>query len=287
MSWVDNIVNSIRIATGDTTKSSGMPEGIWTKCNRCQQPLLKERLVKSLYVCPSCDHHMSMPARARLAHFLDEQDAEEQDATLEPIDVLKFKDTKKYTQRISQDQEKTDEKEALISYKGRINGMAVVACAFEFCFLGGSMGSVVGEKFVRAAETALADGVPFVCFAASGGARMQENMFSLMQMARTAAAIEALKKNAIPYISVMTHPTFGGVSASLAMLGDINIAEPNALIGFAGPKVIEQTVKQKLPKGFQTSEFLLERGMLDMIVTRHEMRTVIARVLNMMSGVAT
>ena len=279
MSWITDIVNTVRIGVSENTKQKSIPEGLWSKCPSCQQVVLSAKLTQNLFTCSKCNHHMPLSARLRLQYFLDTGSTQEILPDLLPLDALKFKDSKKYTQRISQDQSKTDEKDALIAMQGTLYSMPVVACAFEFKFMGGSMGSVVGEKFVQAAQIALEKKCPFICFAASGGARMQENMFSLMQMARTAAAIERLKQQGQPYISVLTNPTFGGVSASLAMLGDINIAEPNALIGFAGPKVIEQTVKQKLPDGFQKSEFLLEHGVLDTIMHRKDLRIKIADLL--------
>lgn len=259
-------------------KSSTVPEGLWHKCPKCESVLYRPELDRNMDVCPKCQHHMRISARTRLGLFFDEVGREELFAELEPVDALKFRDTKKYKDRLSAAQKQTGEKDALIAMRGTVESLPMVAVAFEFSFMGGSMGSVVGEKFARAAELALAERVPLVCFSASGGARMQEALFSLMQMAKTSAALEKLKQAGVPYISVMTDPVYGGVSASLAMLGDLNIAEPGALIGFAGPRVIEQTVREKLPEGFQRSEFLMDHGALDMIVHRAEMKATIARI---------
>lgn len=259
-------------------KSSTVPEGLWHKCPKCEAVLYRPELDRNMDVCPKCQHHMRISARTRLGLFFDEVGREELFAELEPVDALKFRDTKKYKDRLSAAQKQTSEKDALIAMRGTVESLPMVAVAFEFSFMGGSMGSVVGEKFARAAELALAERIPLVCFSASGGARMQEALFSLMQMAKTSAALEKLKQAGVPYISVMTDPVYGGVSASLAMLGDLNIAEPGALIGFAGPRVIEQTVREKLPEGFQRSEFLMDHGALDMIVHRAEMKATIARI---------
>jgi len=269
-SWLDKIrPSSIR----SEAKSRGnIPEGVWKKCPKCSAALYLPELDKNLNVCPKCQHHMRVSARRRAEIFLDVGSLTELNAGLAPEDRLKFKDTKKYRDRLVSNQKETGEKDALLSFKGELLGMPVVVVAFEFSFLGGSMGAVVGEKFVRAVKQCLDDKIPLVCFSASGGARMQEALISLMQMAKTSAALERLKEARLPYISVMTDPVFGGVSASLAMLGDVNIAEPNALIGFAGPRVIEQTVREKLPEGFQRSEFLLEQGAIDMIIERKAMR---------------
>lgn len=275
--WLDKIVPS-RILSGQ--KKMDMPEGLWKKCPKCEAILYRPELQKNLNVCPKCDHHMRLKARERLDLFLDADGRVEIGADVEPMDRLKFRDSKKYKDRIVGAQKQTGEKDALIVMKGEVNGLPVVAVAFEFAFMGGSMGSVVGEKFVRAVDASLAEGIPLICFSASGGARMQEALFSLMQMAKTSAALERLKSAGIPYISMLTDPVFGGVSASLAMLGDLNIAEPNALIGFAGPRVIEQTVREKLPEGFQRSEFLLEHGTLDMILHRKELRNRISSLLS-------
>jgi acetyl-CoA carboxylase carboxyl transferase subunit beta len=258
---------------------TGVPEGLWKKCPKCGAFLYKPELEKNLDVCLTCNHHLRVASRRRLDIFLDADGREEIGADLEPWDRLKFKDTKRYKDRLTQAQKATGEKDALLVMKGTTMGLPLVACAFEFNFLGGSMGQTVGEKFVRAANVALEERIPLVCFSASGGARMQEAILSLMQMCKTAAVLERMKQQGLPYVSVMTDPVFGGVSASLAMLGDLNIAEPNALIGFAGPRVIEQTVREKLPEGFQRSEFLLEHGAIDMILHRHQMRERIAHLL--------
>lgn len=276
-SWIEKILPNVG-KTADERRVT-VPEGLWRKCPKCDAVLYKPELDRSLNVCPKCDHHLRITARERLDMFLDIEDREEIAAEREPEDRLKFKDSKKYKDRINAAQKETGEKDALVVMKGQVNGLPVVVAAFEFTFMGGSMGSVVGEKFVRAAEVSLAHRIPLVCFAASGGARMQEALFSLMQMAKTSAALEKMKQAGIPYVSVMTDPVYGGVSASLAMLGDINAAEPNALIGFAGPRVIEQTVRQKLPEGFQRSEFLLEHGAVDIIIHRQEMRDTLFRLL--------
>jgi acetyl-CoA carboxylase carboxyl transferase subunit beta len=277
MSWFSKLVPS-KIRTVGGTKRT-VPEGLWIKCDGCSAVLYRSELERNFDVCPKCSHHMRIPARLRLEMFLDDGSAQEIDAGLEPVDVLKFKDSKKYRDRLTTAQKVTDEKDALISMQGTLRGLPVVAVAFEFKFMGGSMGAVVGERFVRAAELCLEKGCPLVCFSASGGARTQEALFSLMQMAKTSAALARLSEAGIPYISVLTDPTMGGVSASFAMLGDINIAEPRALIGFAGPRVIEQTVRETLPEGFQRSEFLLEHGALDMIVDRREMSDRIANLI--------
>ncbi|MBN8413435.1 acetyl-CoA carboxylase, carboxyltransferase subunit beta [Halomonas denitrificans] len=278
MSWLDKIVPSVgRIQRKD--RRASVPDGLWRKCPKCESVLYLPELEKHHNVCPKCDHHLRLTARKRLDWFLDKEGREEIAADLEPVDRLKFRDSKKYKDRLAAAQKDTGENDALIAMRGSLDGIPVVAVAFEFTFMGGSMGAVVGEKFVRAATIALEQGQPLVCFSASGGARMQEALFSLMQMAKTSAALERLKQAGVPYISVLTDPVFGGVSASLAMLGDLNVAEPNALIGFAGPRVIEQTVREKLPEGFQRSEFLLEHGTVDMIIHRHDMRARIGGVL--------
>lgn len=276
MSWLNKILPSVG---RNTEKSNTVPEGLWKKCAKCGAFLYRPELEKLLHVCPKCDHHMRVTARERISIFLDEGRQEEISATLEPEDRLKFKDSKRYKDRLVGAQKETGEKDALIVFNGELKSLPIVVSAFEFNFMGGSMGSVVGEKFVRGVDRAIRDNAPFVCFSASGGARMQEALFSLMQMAKTSAALEKLKAHGLPYISVMTDPVYGGVSASLAMLGDVNVAEPNALIGFAGPRVIEQTVRQKLPEGFQRSEFLLEHGVVDMIVHRHQMRDQLHSIL--------
>ena len=278
---VDKLIPSI--VRSEAQKSS-VPEGLWRKCPSCDAVLYRPELEKNLDVCPKCSHHLRIGARRRLDIFLDPEDRTELGAELEPVDRLKFRDSKKYKDRLAAAQKATGEKDALVVMQGKLKGAPIVASAFEFNFMGGSMGSVVGARFVRGAEAALRDRVPYVCFAASGGARMQEALFSLMQMAKTSAVLARLREEGIPFISVLTDPIYGGVSASLAMLGDLNVAEPNALIGFAGPRVIEQTVREKLPAGFQRSEFLLEHGALDMIVSRMEMRDRLASLLAMMTG---
>ena len=282
---VDKLIPSLSRSSSQQ-KSSNVPEGLWRKCVKCDSVLYRPELERNLDVCPKCQHHMRVPARKRLDYFLDKENRNELFADIEPVDKLKFRDSKKYKDRLADAQKRTGEKDALVVIKGELEAMPVIACAFEFSFMGGSMGSVVGEKFARAAEQCLEENIPLVCFSASGGARMQEALFSLMQMAKTSAALERMRQKGVPYFSVMTDPVYGGVSASLAMLGDLNIAEPTALIGFAGPRVIEQTVREKLPEGFQRSEFLLEHGALDMIVNRHEMRSTIARVYRKMIGAA-
>ncbi len=281
MSWFQKLVPSrIRI---QSEKKRQVPEGLWTKCPECQSVLYRVDLERNLDVCPKCAHHFRIGARRRLDLFLDEAPREEIGAELEPVDVLKFKDSKKYKDRLAQAQKATGEKDALVAMRGQLKGLPLVACAFEFRFMGGSMGSVVGERFVRAVDTCLRESIPLVCFSASGGARMQEALFSLMQMAKTSAALREMSERGIPYVSVLTDPTMGGVSASLAMLGDVNVAEPKALIGFAGPRVIEQTVRETLPEGFQRAEFLLEHGAVDLIVDRREMRDRLANLLALLS----
>ena len=265
-------------------QKSSVPEGLWRKCPSCDAVLYRPELEKNLDVCPKCSHHLRIGARRRLDIFLDPEGRTELGAELEPVDRLKFRDSKKYKDRLAAAQKDTGEKDALVVMQGKLKGAPIVASAFEFNFMGGSMGSVVGARFVRGAEAALRDRVPYVCFSASGGARMQEALFSLMQMAKTSAALARLREEGIPFVSVMTDPVYGGVSASLAMLGDLNVAEPNALIGFAGPRVIEQTVREKLPAGFQRSEFLLAHGALDMIIARNEMRDRLASLLSMLTG---
>ena len=281
MSWFERIVPS-RIKTERRTRS--VPEGLWMKCPACDSVLYRAEIERNLHVCPKCSHHMRISGRERLAKFLDTGSTTELATGVEPEDPLKFKDSKRYKDRLTQAQKQTGERDALIVMAGKLAGLDVVACAFEFRFLGGSMGSVVGEKFVRAVEHSLEHRMPLVCFAASGGARMQEALYSLLQMAKTSAALKRLSEARLPFISVMTDPTTGGVSASLAMLGDINIGEPKALIGFAGPRVIQQTVRETLPEGFQRSEFLLEHGALDMIVDRRELRDRIGAMLRLMTG---
>lgn len=280
MSWLKKLLPS-RIKTNGASRRT-IPEGVWTKCPNCNSVLYRAELVRNLEVCPKCNHHMRINARARLEQFLDQESQTEIGASIKPADKFKFRDTKKYKDRIIQAQKDTGESDALVAMLGCVKSLPVVACAFEFDFMGGSMGSVVGERFAQAVDTCLENNTPLVCFAASGGARMQEALFSLMQMAKTSSALDLLKQNGLPYISVLTDPTMGGVSASLSTLGDINIAEPNALIGFAGPRVIEQTVRETLPEGFQRSEFLLEHGTVDMIVDRRELRDQIASILAML-----
>jgi acetyl-CoA carboxylase carboxyl transferase subunit beta len=281
MSWFERIVPS-RIKTERRTRS--VPEGLWTKCPACDAVLYRAEIERNLHVCPKCSHHMRINGRERLLKFLDTGSLAELATEVAPEDPLKFKDSKRYKDRLAQAQKQTGERDALVVMAGKLAGLDVVACAFEFRFLGGSMGSVVGEKFVRAVEHCLEFRTPLVCFSASGGARMQEALYSLLQMAKTSAALKRLSEARLPFISVMTDPTTGGVSASLAMLGDINIGEPKALIGFAGPRVIQQTVRETLPEGFQRSEFLLEHGALDMIVDRRELRDRIGAMLRLMTA---
>ena len=279
MTWFEKIIPS-RIKTERRTRS--VPEGLWMKCPTCDSVLYRPEVDRNLQVCPKCSHHMRIGARDRLSRLLDEGSATELAADVVPLDPLKFRDTKRYRDRITAAQKGTSEQDALVVMSGQLKGQGVVVAAFEFAFLGGSMGSVVGERFVRAVEHAIRHRLPFICFAASGGARMQEGLLSLMQMAKTSAALAALARERLPFVSVLTDPTTGGVSASLAMLGDVNIAEPKALIGFAGPRVIEQTVRETLPEGFQRSEFLLEHGALDMIVDRRDLRDRLAALLAML-----
>lgn len=279
MSWLDKIVPKVGRSERKEPGSSKVPEGLWKKCVKCSAVLYRPELERNLDVCPKCDHHMRIGARKRLDIFLDKDNRQELATEVEPVDRLKFKDMKKYKDRLAAAQKSTGEKDALIAMKGELNGQPVVAVAFEFAFHGGSMGYAVGEKFTRAAQVALEENIPLVCFSATGGARMQEALISLMQMAKTSAVIERLKQQGTPYISVMTDPVYGGVSASLALLGDINAAEPGARAGFAGPNIIEQTIRQKLPAGFQRSEFLLDHGAIDMIISRHEMRDRIGSLL--------
>lgn len=283
MSWFDKIVPKVVRSEGRKNASS-VPEGLWINCPKCSSVLYGPELDKNLKVCPKCDHYMRLTARLRLDTFLDEGAREEFTQEVEPIDRLKFKDIKKYKDRLSAAQKDTGEKDALVVMRGELKGMPVVAVAFEFKFMGGSMGYAVGERFTRAANRALKEGIPLVCFSATGGARMQEALISLMQMAKTSAVIERMKQKGLPYISVMTDPVYGGVSASLALLGDINAAEPGSRAGFAGPNIIEQTIRQKLPKGFQRAEFLLEHGAIDMIIERKDMRDTLARLLSKMTG---
>lgn len=276
--WLDKIIPSL---VRSENKRASVPEGLWKKCPKCEAVLYLPELEKNLNVCTKCDHHMRQAARQRLESFLDKGSFVELAAEVEPVDRLKFRDTKKYKDRLSAAQKATGEKDALVAMRGTLQDMPVVAVAFDFRFMGGSMGAVVGERFVRAVNVALLEKMPLICFSASGGARMQEALISLMQMAKTSAALEKMRQAGIPYISVLTDPVYGGVSASLAMLGDLNIAEPKALVGFAGPRVIEQTVREKLPEGFQRAEFLLEHGQVDMIVSRLEMRQRLYSILSM------
>ncbi|EJB1796175.1 acetyl-CoA carboxylase carboxyltransferase subunit beta [Vibrio parahaemolyticus] len=276
MSWLEKLLDKKNIIN---TRKASIPEGVWTKCPSCDQVLYRIALKENLEVCPKCQHHLRMSARHRLDSFLDKGERIELASEYEPKDLLNFKDKKRYKERLALSQKSTGEKDALVVMKGELLGLPIVACAFEFSFMAGSMGSVVGARFVDAVNTAIEENCGLVCFSACGGARMQESLMALMQMAKTSAALERLSNARLPYISVLTDQTFGGVSASLAMLGDINIGEPEARIGFAGRRVIEQTVREKLPDGFQQSEFLLEHGALDMIVQRHDMRERIGGVI--------
>jgi acetyl-CoA carboxylase carboxyl transferase subunit beta len=279
VTWFEKIMPS-RIKTERRMRS--VPEGLWIKCPACDAVLYRAELERNLQVCPKCSHHMRIEARDRLERFLDEGAGQEIGAEVEPEDPLKFRDSKKYRDRLTVAQKTVGEKDALVVLAGALHGIDVVACAFEFRFLGGSMGSVVGERFTRGAEYCLERGLPLICFSSSGGARMQEGLLSLLQMSKTSAVLARMAQARLPFISVLTDPTTGGVSASLAMLGDLNIAEPRALIGFAGPRVIEQTVRETLPEGFQRSEFLLEHGAIDMIVDRRDLRDRIAAALAVM-----
>ena len=280
MSWIDRILPSISRSRDRDDKGSGkIPEGLWRQCPRCEATLFHETLEKNADVCPKCDYHIRISARRRIEIFLDPKGQRELDSDLEPLDSLNFKDLKRYKDRLQTAKKATGENDALVVVRGELAGLSVIVAAFEFGFIGGSMGAVVGEKFVRAVNACISERLPLICFSTSGGARMQEALISLMQMAKTAAALEELNRQALPYISVLVDPVYGGVSASLAMLGDINIAEPNALVGFTGPDVIKQTVRVNLPEGFQRSEFLLEHGAIDMIVDRREMRDKISSIL--------
>lgn len=273
---VDKLIPSIMRSE---SRKSSVPEGLWHKCPSCESVLYRPELEKSLDVCPKCQHHMRIDARKRLDIFLDKEGREEIGADIEPVDRLKFRDSKKYKDRLSAAQKQTGEKDALVAIRGTLMNNPIVTCAFEFSFMGGSMGAVVGERFVQAANVALEQRCPLVCFSASGGARMQEALISLMQMAKTSAVLARLREEGLPFVSVLTDPVYGGVSASLAMLGDVIVAEPKALVGFAGPRVIEQTVREKLPEGFQRSEFLLAHGAIDLIIPRAELRSRLARLL--------
>lgn len=282
MSWFQKLMPSrIRTEGGKTRK---VPDGLWTKCRSCEAVLYRPELERSLLVCPKCDHHMLLTGRARLATFLDDSEREELGTGLRPRDPLKFRDSKRYRDRLATAQKASGESDAMVVMRGALMELPLVACAFDFKFMGGSMGSVVGERFLLGVDAALEHRVPLVCFSASGGARMQEGLFSLMQMARTSAGLARLAEAGLPYVSVLTHPTTGGVSASLGMLGDINIAEPDALVGFAGPRVIEQTVREQLPEGFQRAEFLLEKGAIDLIVDRRELRPRIHSLVSLLLG---
>ena len=282
MSWFQKLMpGRIRTEGGSGRK---VPDGLWTKCKSCDAVLYQPELERNLQVCPKCNHHMALSGRQRLLSFLDEGSGIELGADLAPVDVLRFRDTRKYRDRLLSTQKETGEKDALVTMQGRLIDLDLVACAFDFRFMGGSMGSVVGERFMLGVRACLEQELPLVCFSASGGARMQEGLFSLMQMAKTSAGLARLSRQGLPYISILTHPTTGGVSASLGMLGDVNLAEPNALIGFAGPRVIEQTVREKLPEGFQRSEFLIQKGAIDQIVDRRDLRQRVNRLLKMMLG---
>ncbi len=279
MSWFEKILPSIKQVTD---RKSGVPEGLWTKCPKCESTLYRSEVTRNQEVCPKCDHHMRLGGRDRLKMFLDDDSGVEIFNNLEPVDRLKFKDLKTYKSRIAQAQKATGEKDNFITMSGQIGGLDIIAGAFDFRFMGGSMGSVMGEKFVRAVNEAIKNEIPLVVFSASGGARMQEALFSLMQMAKTSAALGRMRAKGLPFISVLTDPTMGGVSASFAMLGDVIVGEPKALIGFAGPRVIEQTVREKLPEGFQRSEFLLEHGAIDLIVHRHDLNKEISSICSML-----
>ena len=280
MSWLDKIPQKIQRAVGAVQRKN-VPEGLWSKCESCLTVLYRSDLETNAEVCPKCSHHNRIGARARLNHLLDPDEKRvEIGANVEPIDPLKFKDSKTYADRIKAAQKEGGEKDALIVMEGKIHGLNVVVAAFEFKFMGGSMGAVVGERFVRGVDAAIKNKAPFICISASGGARMQEGLLSLMQMAKTSAALTKLSQAQLPYISILTDPTMGGVSASFAMLGDVINAEPNALIGFAGPRVIEQTVRETLPEGFQRAEFLVEHGAVDLIMDRREMRQKLANILS-------
>ena len=283
MSWFDKLLPP-KIKSKGAAAKKAVPEGLWSKCPSCSAVLYVAEIEKNLNVCPKCEHHMRIGARKRLDMFLDPSPREEIGATLAPTDFLKFKDQKRYKDRILDAQKNTGEKDALVVMRGQVHGVPLVAAAFEFSFMGGSMGSVVGERFVRGVDRCIEQQIPLVCFSASGGARMQEALMSLMQMAKTSAALTRLAENHLPFVSVLTDPTMGGVSASFAMLGDVIVAEPKALIGFAGPRVIEQTVRETLPEGFQRSEFLLEHGAVDIIVHRRHMRARVANVLSLLTG---
>lgn len=279
MNWFEKLIPS---KIGNNGRKAAVPEGVWVKCDACNSVLYCEELDRNKHVCPKCGHHHRIGARRRLAIFLDEDTGSEIADNIAPIDFLRFRDSKKYRDRLTTFQKVTGETDAMVVMQGKLKGMPLVAAAFEFRFIGGSMGSVVGERFTQGAMHALKRKIPYVCFSSSGGARMQEGLNSLMQMSKTSAILSKLSQAGIPYISVLTDPTTGGVSASLAMLGDVNVAEPNALIGFAGPRVIEQTVREKLPEGFQRSEFLLAHGAIDMIIDRRDLRDKLHSVLEIL-----
>lgn len=280
MVWFKKISEGIRTNTeSDLEQHKGVPAGVWQKCPACHAALYQAELIENQYVCPSCAHHFRMPARSRIAQILDEGSIREMGQEIHPVDALKFVDTKPYGERIKAAQEKTGESDALVTATGTLNGLRVVLTVFNFDFLGGSMGSVVGERFIQGVHYALSEKLPLICVTASGGARMQESLFSLMQMAKISAGLGKLKAAGLPYVVVLTDPTTGGVSASLAMLGDLHIAEPKALIGFAGPRIIEQTVREKLPPGFQRSEFLQEKGMVDLIVDRRQLKEKLGKLI--------
>lgn len=280
MSWFKRLLPKISASA----KKKGVPEGVWNKCTACEAVLYSAELERHCYVCPKCGYHMRITARQRLDYFLDPDHREEIAQEIQPEDRLKFRDSKKYKDRLVSAQKETQETEALVVVKGRVNDLRVVVCAFEFGFIGGSMSAAVGQRFLLAVKAAIKDKAPLICFSTSGGARMQEGLFSLFQMAKTATALTLLSQAKLPFISVLTDPTMGGVSASLATLGDIIIAEPKALMGFAGPRVIEQTIRQTLPEGFQRSEFLLQQGAIDQIVDRRELRNVIYRLLGKLAA---
>ena len=287
MSWIDKILPSIAKTGRSLKRRSSIPDGVWRQCPRCEATLYEKSLTENADVCPKCEHHLRITARRRIELFLDPENQKELSVELKPKDILKFKDLKRYKERLSKAQKNTGENDALIVFKGRVKGVSIVVAAFEFGFIGGSMGAVVGEKFVQAVNVSISERLPLVCFSTSGGARMQEALISLMQMAKTSAALEKLRQQSLPYISVLVDPVYGGVSASLAMLGDVNIAEPNALVGFTGPEVIRETVRVKLPEGFQRSEFLLEHGAVDMIVHRRDMRVKISSILSKLLNIKT
>ena len=287
MSWIDKILPSIAKTGRSLKRRSSIPNGVWKQCPRCEATLYEKSLTENADVCPKCEHHLRITARRRIELFLDPENQKELCVELKPKDILKFKDLKRYKDRLSKAQKNTGENDALIVFKGRVKGVSIVVVAFEFGFIGGSMGAVVGEKFVQAVNVCISERLPLVCFSTSGGARMQEALISLMQMAKTSAALEKLRQQSLPYISVLVDPVYGGVSASLAMLGDVNIAEPNALVGFTGPEVIRETVRVKLPEGFQRSEFLLKHGAVDMIVHRRDMRAKISSILSKLLNIKT